>query len=159
MLFHWKERSRFPASVDAQEVGDWLLRVRDRHDGELTAEIVLAEVERRRTPLYDAITWNNAEAARKHRLAEVRQALNKLSVSRGGQSVRALLPVRRASQPTRYELFDTIMRNSRLREARLQQAYRELSSFHARWAIFPELKDILDTIETHVKPLTEETHA
>jgi len=147
MQYHWNERSRYPRSADPQTVGDWLERIKNRR-GTLNAEVILEEASRRQSPIHDLVTWVNATAAHQHRLTEVRKAVANLRISREGESVRAFLPVRRPDQPTSYETYDAVMRNSRLRQQRLQLAYRQLESYRERWASFRELRDVLRAIET-----------
>ena len=52
----------------------------DQHDGRITPDIVLAAAQSPDSPLHTAFTWDDGEAAHKHRLAEARDLIRSVRV-------------------------------------------------------------------------------
>ena len=92
--YRWKEGARL--SGDAGEVGSFLETLRKKNDGELTAEIVLNAAQSKRSPIHDYFTWDDEEAADKHRLWEARKLIGSVEIVYAGDRdpIRAFVNVK-----------------------------------------------------------------
>lgn len=143
MQYHWREGSRFPHTADAQAVGEWFAA---QPDTSLTG---LWEAGKRRgTPIHKLLTWDKDKALDLVQRREIQTILSLLRITRRGTEVRAFLRVKRDGV-SHYRPYEQVMRNSELREQRLQLAYRQMASLRAQWGDIPELQDVLAVLDKH----------
>lgn len=71
--------------LDAQAVGESLDAIRNSLGGEVTPSAVVEYAADEESPLHEAFTWDDDEAARKHRLLEARWLLRRVVVVRKGR--------------------------------------------------------------------------
>lgn len=66
--------------IPAQDAGRELERIRESNDGKLHTEAVVKAARAKTSPLHGAFTWDDGEAANKHRLWEARYLLREITV-------------------------------------------------------------------------------
>ena len=76
--YRWVEGARFGG--DASAVGDALEAVREKSGGVLTAESVVQEAAKKRSPLRRYFEWNDGAAAREYRLYQARNLIRAVEV-------------------------------------------------------------------------------
>ena len=139
MIYQWKEGAH--QKLDAQRVGDHLEELHAQHGG-VTAEIVVREASRKRSPLHAGFTWDDTEAAKEYRLEEARRMIRSVVVisKRAGEPdiYTAYVSVR-DEEGQRYLPIYEALSNEQTREQGLRRALQELQSWQRRYHDFEEL--------------------
>lgn len=78
MIYQFRQSMQ---NLDANKVGSELERIRQEHDGHLKTEDVVSEAADAASPLHPAFTWDDAEAAHQHRMAQARFLIRNVQVS------------------------------------------------------------------------------
>lgn len=142
MIYKWGEGTRF--SLDAQVVGNHLERIRQRHQDELTPELVVKDARRENSPLHSVFEWNDDAAAHQWRLEQARNLLRKIVF------VPDELP---DAEPQRYYVhldngrsyYTSViaaMSDEEKKQRVLRTALKELESFERRYRGLEELAEV-----------------
>lgn len=107
----------------------------------VTADELLASAEPEDSPIHDMFEWNDALAARQHRLERARQILRsiKITIEHRGQTERTreyeFVRVDAEGQPTQgeYTQVTTILSNDAQRDALLASARRDLRAWYLKY--------------------------
>lgn len=163
--FVWRDGARQPVAPDvaAQELDTIIAR-----QGVVTPEAVVAAASPLDAPLHPAFDWDDTSAARKFREQQARTLMGSLLIEYRTPDGTVLAPTRyviklqpaaddddatmdettaNAIQPRVYILSMTANADDALRHRRVQQAYRELLSWQARYreiAAFAKLFAVID---------------
>lgn len=147
MKYAWAEGTRSGGS-DPQEVGRELDRLRQEHEGALTAEVVVRAAEKKSSPLHDMFEWDDAEAAHQYRLVQAREIIRHIVVIDNGDKT-----PRRAYVQVSFDdgraYVDTVeaLKDSDLRVQVLNRARAEMESFIRRYQELEELSDVIVTMK------------
>jgi hypothetical protein len=76
VIFQWKQGSRY--SIDPQATGERLEALTEANNGCITPRVVWQDAQAEDSPMHDAFTWDDEEAARKHRDNEARQLIRSI---------------------------------------------------------------------------------
>ncbi len=142
MIYKWGEGAR--RSLDAQTVGDHLERLRQRHEDELTAELVVKDARREKSPLHSVFEWDDDAAAHQYRLEQARLLLRHI----------VFVPEDKPdAEPMRYYVhldngrsyYTSIiaaMSDEEKRQRVLRTALKELESWERRYRAYEELAEV-----------------
>lgn len=78
--FNWKMASLL-RGVDADDAYREIERIKAKHNGELTAEILLKEARPVNSVLHHCFNWNDSDAAHRYRVNQARELLQNIQVS------------------------------------------------------------------------------
>jgi len=149
----YRFRDGFHVNGDAQQVGEALEKLRNRHHGRLTAGQVVAAASRKRSPLHRYFEWDDTAAARKYRLSQATYLIRAVVVAatdgeREFEPVRAFVCISAADErPKAFTHVCEAMADADLRHEVLARAKRELRSWRKRYAdlaAFAELFPLID---------------
>jgi hypothetical protein len=136
-------------------VKDCLEQICEKHDGVLTAELVLREAKKKTSPLHTHFLWDDTEAARQYRLIQAGDLIRKVKVTYSPQEdvsyrVRAFFNVVQAGDNEEgkkiYVPIKEAMNNPSYREQLLAEAKRDADTFVKKYKVLTEVKDIVNTI-------------
>lgn len=146
--YAWKDGARLKA--DPQAVGERLERLHERHGGAVTPAAVVRDARRPSSPLHPCFTWDDAEAAERHREGQAREVLRSIVVvipEREDQPpVRAFVVVREG-EADHYTTLFRAMSDGELRRQVLQRAFRELEALRAKYAEYEELAAVFEAAD------------
>lgn len=148
--YRWKPGAS--VKVDAQSAGEELERIRVRHNGRLTQEIVLKEAEKRTSPLHKHFDWSDATAAKKWRLDQAGYLIRSIEVfvvsSRKKEpvAIRAMVNVVREDDRS-YTSVEDALADPHLRAQVVAQAWRELEQWRKRHAELVEFARVFVIID------------
>ena len=111
----------------------------------LRAEDVVAEAVAPDSPLHSLFTWDDSEAARKHRLQEASRLIRVIVhfEPRVQRTVRSFVSIaRNRASGQSYEVTANVLDNPLRRDQLLNQALRELRGFQQRYQMLPELDSL-----------------
>ena len=157
MVYKFKQGARLAGSP--QVIGEELERVRMKSGG-LTAKSVVRAAEPAESPLHPNFTWDDTEAARKHREEEARHLVRHVvaEVAEGGvtKTIRAFAAV--GNNDDRYVPIKVVLADPEMRAELLRKAREELEWFSQKYSGIQELTGVLQEIETfrsQVPPLEQ----
>ena len=153
MEIRYAPGSRFKCDVNVAY--QTLEGIRKKCNGELTAEDVVSEAKKKRSPLHKDFEWDDTKAAHKHRLQTARVLIGSIIVVREEMPT---LPVRkygitRVARPEAgrrvrvYQTTDDILSDPVQREDFLQLALSELSAFQRKYQALRELANVFAEID------------
>lgn len=99
-------------------------------DGELTAESVLAEAKRKRSPIHDFFEWDDSEAALQYRLEQARRLIRRVHVTIMDTPVREYTYVPSAGS---YKPTEEVMQNPDYREEVIKRFRADARAFELKW--------------------------
>jgi hypothetical protein len=161
--YAWRDGARLQkgASVPAQAVGERLERLRAENGGELVPEAVVADARDPASPLHSLFEWDNAEAARQHRLSQARALIRAVVVRYRAEpedsprNIVAFVNVKESDRQyytaTAVALSDPERRAIVLRQA--WEDFQALRKRHQDLVEFAALFATLDEIEAALPPL------
>jgi hypothetical protein len=152
--YKWVEGCRLP--LDAQVVGTELERLRKKHGGELSTQIVVKEAESKRSPLHEAFEWNDTEAARQFRLVQAGYMIRHVTVvfedpdEDMEHEIRAFVSVKQedAEKPS-YTSMRSAMESPELRDQVFKQALNEINRWKMKYrhlTLFARIFSEIDVI-------------
>jgi hypothetical protein len=152
--YRWKEGSRI--SLPPEIAGSHLEQLRSDH-GHLTAEMVLEDARPAKSPLHDAFTWDDSEAAHKYRLEQARYIIRSVvylpAEMTDPEPVRAFVRVQ-PNGDEHYTSLHVAMGDEELRRQVVLRALKELQEWRRRYAAYRELAAIFasaDKVEEEVR--------
>lgn len=140
MIYQWKPGAHQRA--DAQCVGERLEQIRERHDGKLRPEDVVADARHEDSPTHALFEWNDRRAAEAYRLDQARYVIRSVVVVMEERTspMRAFVPVVHDGDDERaYTSIQVAIREPALREQVLEAARRDLESWRRRYSEFDAL--------------------
>lgn len=153
MIYQWRDGSRFKSAP--QGTGEFLEKVAKKHEGVLTAGVVVDAARSNKSIIHGEFEWDNEVAAEDYRKEQARLLLRSLvtvqTVGKTEQAVRTYFVVHegesRAYVPTLRILSDTEMRGELLSEAlsalkSLQRKYAMLTELTPVWAALQQAEVI-----------------
>lgn len=151
--YRFKAGSRLP-KAQAQEVGEHLNAISKKADGTLTAETVLSDAAKKRSPIHDFFEWDDTIAAGKHRMEQARHLIRCVEViysdvPEQSEPCRAFVTIRDCEtlDPSDYVSTYQIMSNADHRTALLVQARREMREWASRYRHLAELAEVIAVID------------
>jgi|HubBroStandDraft_6_1064221.scaffolds.fasta_scaffold622184_2 hypothetical protein len=154
MEYIWK--SGFPdRGVEPQDVGERLEELRERADGTLLPEDVIADARHRRSPLHKFFEWDDTEAAHQHRLEQARSLIRAVVVilpQKPTTPVRAFVSIRQEGDKERsYTSTVAAMSDPRLRAQVLASAKAEIVAWHQRYKQLEEFSQLFQEIDAQLR--------
>ena len=151
--YRWKTGSRI--AVPADVAGSHLEQLHSGH-GQLTAEIVLEDARPPKSPLHNAFTWDDSEAAHKYRLEQARYIIRSIvylpAEMPRPEPVRAFVRVSPNGDDC-YTPLHVAMGDEGLRRQVVLRALKELREWRQRYTAIKELAAIhasADEVEKEV---------
>ncbi len=149
MKYGWKGGSRH-TKHDAQRIGEHLEKIRER-EGYLTAEIILRDAHKKRSPIHKLFEWDDTEAAVQHRLSQARSLTRSVVIIVEGPKgeldpIRAFVHIGEP-QGGHYTSLHVAMSDEDLRNQVLDRARDELDIWQKRYQDFVEFAEIYRAIE------------
>ncbi len=133
-VYEWKGGYHAP-KIKAQVVGEHLDRIKEQR-GSLTADIVLADAKRKRSPIHKVFDWNDTTAAHKFRLGEAGRLIRCINITHVDDHavdgiVRAFVYV--SSEADEYVNVVDAMSDPVMRAEVIERAKREVMAWGARY--------------------------
>lgn len=159
-LIKW--RSGYPSQVDASKAYVEIERIRQKNNGQITPEDVIAVAVKPRNVLHKAFQWDEETAASEYRLEQARGMLRSFVVirSEAPKEPSRVYEIERIaaendSEPrTVYRTTEDILKDPVTRACLLQRALGELTSCQRKYrqlselaVVFRAIDDVLVTIE------------
>jgi hypothetical protein len=158
MIYKFSEGTRLPG-IDPQAAGERLEAIRKRHNGHLLPKYVVDDARKPSSPLHDAFTWDDTEAADQYRLVQARYLIRHIVVvisekNEPERTIRALVSIRGEDDngSTSYVAIDDAMRSKNLRAQVLQKAYDELIAWAERYRRLQEFAAVIEVIDALPAP-------
>ena len=126
-----------------------------KNDG-LTADEVVADAKRKRSPIHDYFQWDDSEAAAEYRLEQARHLMRSVAIVIEGREDRE--PIRafvRLAKNTHYRSLTVVMSDNVMRNDFLEQAMRELQSWQRRYQDYAELAEVFSAIDATASKVKE----
>ena len=148
--YRWKPGAS--VKIDAQTAGEELERIRIRHNGRLTQEIVLNEAQKKGSPLHKHFDWSDALAAKRWRLDQAAYLIRSIEVfvtsarKKEPVAIRAMVNVIREDDRS-YTSVQDALADPELRAQVVAQAWRELEQWRKRHAELVEFAKVFVVID------------
>ena len=135
--------------LNPQKVGEELELIRQQNNGIITAEIVLENAKDESSPLNQAFTWDDSEAAHAHRLNEARKLIISIQVFSPivAKPVPTFVNVRTPDRGRGYTSTIETMSDNDLRQRVLLEIQQALESIQRKYASFAEIGEILSRVK------------
>lgn len=138
-----------------------LEKLADRNGGELSAEVVVSEARKSRSPLHDAFEWNDARAAEEFRLEQARRLIRTCFVVvrdevEPDKSVRV-----RAFEHVdgSYRRIEDVMQNASWRKELMNRLAHEVSLLRARYQNISSLQSVYQPVDEKLAEAEERAEA
>ncbi len=79
----YRYSGRVPVKVRAEIVGDEIGKLIERHEGQLTAAVLVDAAHHKTSKLHNCFEWDDTEAARQYRLEQARRLIRAVIVYEG----------------------------------------------------------------------------
>jgi len=124
----------------------------DRHDGELTAEIVVADAKKASSPLHDWFEWSDTEAARQYRLVQARSLIQRVTVIvRDEVEPERTVRVRRfAHVGGSYRRTEEALASEPWRTELLQRMARDVALLRERYRVYSNMAGEIAAVDEHL---------
>ena len=152
----YKFRDGYPMrGMDAEDVGAALEKLNDANGG-LTSEIVVKAARAKRSPMHNAFTWDDADAARQYRLRQASSLIRAIVVESPERPVvRKFVNVTVADgegeSQRHYMSLDAALSDPECRGQVLMDAKCELSAFRRKYANLKEVAEVIEVINRVVE--------
>lgn len=151
-------RSGVPVTIPAAEAYKEFEAIRKANNGQLEAETVVKAAKAKRNPLHPEFEWVDKLAAHEHRKERARLLLRSIVIvdEKIPDPRRAYVfivePAAEEEPPHKYyATMEDAMADPKTRQAVLDRAYAELSSFRQRYKQLKELADVMGAIDKHLR--------
>ncbi len=153
--------------VKSEVAGNYLQKLYEDNDKQLTADLVVAKSKAKSSPLHKCFEWNDKKAGGKWRVHQARNIINCVSVVKDvngeDKEVKAFVNIQFDSEgqlsndsfsnsksgSSFYVSIDDAMANPNSRNYTLDMAIRELDSFTRKYESLVELADLFKFISTN----------
>ncbi len=137
-----------------------------KNRGELTAELVLEEAKKKKSPLHICFEWNDSKAAVKYRLEQARGIIKAVVITKEIHGkptpVRAFINIRKddkgslttnpfARGTSTFIYIDTVMNNEILARYTVEKALNELKALMNKYENLTELAPLFATIRNKME--------
>jgi len=126
-----------------------------KHGGLLLPEVVVDAARPASSPLHGYFTWDDSEAAQKHRLWEARQLLRVTVeyITHGGKerSYQVFCSLTSDREEGGYRMVAAVMSNAQLRAQLLEDAHEEMRVFQKKYHALTELAEVFEAIRRALK--------
>lgn len=154
MIFKFKDAAHLPATLDPQAVGERLsaLPSMNRHT-------IVNDARSDASPLHDAFTWDDAQAAEERRLEQAGYLVRALVIEvqiegDGKRDVGAFTPILTRESPDReYLPIDVAMGDEDYRKQILERALADFVALRRKYQDLEELAKVFRAIDTANKAL------
>ena len=145
-VYQWVNGSKV-RNLEADDAGRELSKLARR--GPLTAEKIVAKAAPETSPLHPAFEWDDAEAARQHRLAQARLIMRSVVVvsESGERSPLLIHVVHEKCGGSAYLTEAAIVSDDELLAAALQEAHHALQGCLKRYHHLEALRPVWEAIE------------
>lgn len=149
--YEWKAGAR--VSLDADETGEELERIRKDRGGTITPEAILKEAKKKRSPLHDHFEWDDTRAAVKYRDVQARYLIRSLVVvfetddDEEEKVIRPYISIESSEEHEFHNVF-VAMDDEELREKILVRAKDELDAWVRRYEQYEELAKVVEAIKS-----------
>lgn len=159
MVYEWK-KGYHNRGVDPNVAGKEITRLHRLHGGDVTPETVVAAASDEESPIHELFTWDDDQAARKHREAEARSLLGAIKITVLGDhdepiKTRAFVKVRKQDSEGRgHNVYTTVtaaFKDPDLRDQIIAQALRELEYFTNKYKGYSALAGVITHVERAVR--------
>lgn len=151
MTYAWKDGSQI--AIDAELAGAALEKVRERHQGQLTPEVVLKAAESKKNPLHGYFEWDDTAAARKYRIEQAKYLIRSIVVKYEGNAeprqLRAYVSVKDHEAKPKYVTTETALGDAEYRQQVLAKAWAELQQWRRRYEELREFAKIFAVIDNN----------
>lgn len=152
--FNWKIASLLKGT-DPKVAYDEIERIKQKHKGELTAEILLNESRPVNSVLHHCFNWNDSDAAHRYRLGQARDILKNITVniiSNGEpKNVRVYEVVKRVEGKGLYKNIESF--TSEDVEYIRMQAIKSLTQYRNKLAAYDEFRLSLKHLDNAISEL------
>lgn len=149
MIYQWREGFRLPG--DPNEVGTHLEALRQKQEGFLTAEEILKDAHKKRSPIHPYFEWNDTDAAREYRLSQARYLMRAIVVVREegveAEPHRAFVVVSSEGKSDRYTSTRDALSDEDMRNQLLERARNEMLAWRRRYSELVELAEVFQAID------------
>lgn len=154
MSFHYKA-GRSIAEISAEDVGEELTRIHDKH-GQLEPALVVKESRPKSACLHKAFEWNDQAAAEEYRIQQARQIINVVTVVHedmpASKPLQAFINVTVVNdedeKARRYVPMRTVVENPDLLAQHLEHLKKRLKNMRVEHAAFVELRPVWEAIDS-----------
>ncbi len=126
-----------------------------KHGGLLMPEVVVNAARPPSSPLHSYFTWDDSEAAEKHRLWEARQLLRVTVeyIKHGGKerSYKVFCSLTSDRQEGGYRVTAQVLSNAQLRAQMLEDARDEMRTFQQKYHALTELAEVFKAMRRTMK--------
>lgn len=147
--YSWAGHGHYP-NLDAQTAGEELERIRDRHDGHLRAEFIVAESRNPGAPLHEVFEWADEIAGEQYRLVQASKLNRHIHIHRvdGAERppVRAFVNIVR-DRRVEFVPVEDALRDAAMRKQVMDRAIQELRSWKRRHGDLKEFIGFIDAID------------
>lgn len=158
----WKER--FPnAGVKAETAHEEIMRIKDKNGGLVSPDDIVKEASKRSNPLHPLFTWDDTEAARKHRLNEAGALLRSIEITyielpsqpRRAFEVAYKKPHGSEQKQTLYATAQEAAADPENHARLIAEAVRTLMAWRSRFRYLQELSHLMEKIDETVTSLAD----
>jgi hypothetical protein len=150
MIYQFKQGAHL--NGDAQAVGEKLAALESV--GRLTPEAVLHDARKATSPLHPFFEWDDAKAAKQHRLAQAGHLIRCVTVVLEEQqeqeqprTIRAFLPIEAVDESRSYVPTLKALGDADMRKQVLAQAHSELGAVARKYRELKELSEVVSAID------------
>jgi len=142
---------------DPEVIGRELRLIEEKH-GTLQPEAVVEEASQETSPLHPYFTWDDSEAARKHRKEEARKLVRSVTIKKVNReepsgTTRAFVHVRDPEEGDGYQSTDVAMTEADKREQILGRAARDLQRFKDRYQHLSEFAGFMEEVQQKIEAI------
>lgn len=154
-IYKAKETSQFDKSK-VQIYGEEIEEIAKRHGDDLTPAIIVAEAEKKSSPIHEVFEWDNNQASHFWRLQQARQLVNHIEVEihypEGEvKTTRAFVSIfykdREGNAERNYIDIETVLEDESYRNLMTQQAMRDFVALRVKYEELNELLEIFTAID------------
>ena len=157
VVYHARPGSHL-SNRQAQLVGERLTQIGSTI-GQITSALVVEDAAPEGSPLHPFFTWDDAEAAKRHRIAEARQLIRDVVITiqvKGDtdREVRAFFSVVNADREPVYVPLGEVRTKPQYSRQVATAALRELNGWRERYEVYQELTDVVNAVGAAVDGLS-----
>lgn|SRR5512135_67862 len=129
--------------ADPQKIGERLQKISDTVGGHLTPDAVVEDAKNARSPLHPYFEWDDAKAAKAHRLDQARMLIRAIKIEDVDEEAKPAFISISEKSGTSYRSFADVQKSAELQDIVLRAAQRDLEAFEKRYR---ELQDVCELI-------------
>lgn len=159
MVYKFKDAAHLSSKLDPQLVGERLAAIREAGGG-FTPEAVVADARHTSSPLHEAFTWDDSDAAERYRLGQAGYLVRSVVVlmrddKATEREVRAFVPVtiREVPDDQRYLSVVEAMSDEDYRSQVIGRALGEMLALRRKYQDIAEFGRIFKAIDATAKSL------